>query len=342
MAGLRTHGVTVEECNVPLDVDTAARVEALRRPWRLVPLAGRLLAAWVRLWRLARRLEAPDAVLVGYVGVVDVHLARRRWPQARLVLDHLAFVGGIARDRALGGGAMRRLLDRIDVAAMRRADVVVVDTEEHLALMPADLRSRGVVVPVGATDPWFTTSPPDDDDGTLRVVFFGLYTPLQGAPTVGAAIARCGPEVSFTMIGHGQDLAATIAAAGGRPGVEWREWVEPERLPALVADHDVCLGIFGTGEKARRVVPNKVYQGAAAGCAVVTSETEPQQRMLGDAAVFVPPGDSVALAATLERLATDRAALDEMRRRSRTHADRAFRPGAVVTPLLDALGRPRR
>ena len=42
-------------------------------------------------------------------------------------------------------------------------------------------------------------------------------------------------------------------------------------LPALVAGHDVCLGIFGTGDKALRVVPNKVFQGAAAGCAIVTS-----------------------------------------------------------------------
>ena len=70
-------------------------------------------------------------------------------------------------------------------------------------------------------------------------------------------------------------------------------------LPALVAGHDVCLGIFGTGDKALRVVPNKVFQGAAAGCAIVTSDTAPQRRALGDAAVLVPPGDPEALAAAL-------------------------------------------
>lgn len=341
LAGLRAHGVTVEECNVPLDVDTAARVETLRRPWRLVPLAGKLIAAWVRLWRRARRVEPPDAVLVGYLGVLDVHLARRCWPQATLVLDHLASVGGIARDRALGRPAMRRLLDRIDVAGMRRADIVVVDTGEHLALMPAALQPRGVVVPVGAPDAWFGTAGDAVHDGAMRVVFFGLYTPLQGAPTVGEAIARCGPAVAFTMIGHGQDLAATRAAAGGRAGVEWREWVAPELLPRLVAGHDVCLGIFGTGEKAQLVVPNKVYQGAAAGCAIVTSDTGPQRTVLEDAAVFVPPGDPAALAQALERLAADRAILAEMRRRSRVHADRAFRPAAVVTALVGALARLR-
>ena len=62
-------------------------------------------------------------------------------------------------------------------------------------------------------------------------------------------------------------------------------------LPALVAGHDVCLGIFGSAAKAARVVPNKVFQGAAAGCALVTSDTPPQRRVLDGAAVLVPPGD---------------------------------------------------
>ena len=86
-----------------------------------------------------------------------------------------------------------------------------------------------------------------------------------------------------------------VRAAGG-DGVDWLDWVAPADLPALVADHDVCLGIFGRGDKALRVVPNKVFQGAASGCAVVTSDTAPQRRALGDCAVLVPPGDPEALA----------------------------------------------
>ncbi len=111
-------------------------------------------------------------------------------------------------------------------------------------------------------------------------------------------------------------------------------------LPALVASHDVCLGIFGTGDKALRVVPNKVFQGAAAGCAVITSDTAPQRRVLGDAAVLVPPGDSEALADALLRLANDRETLLKLRHSARELASTRFTPEQVVAPLTDRLVPP--
>ena len=105
-----------------------------------------------------------------------------------------------------------------------------------------------------------------------------------------------------------------------------------------MAEHDVCLGIFGTGDKALRVVPNKVYQGAAAGCAVITSDTAPQRRVLGDAAVLVPPGDAGALAAALLRLADDRGALLKLRHAARQLAAERFTPEQIVEPLVPRLG----
>jgi glycosyltransferase involved in cell wall biosynthesis len=110
-------------------------------------------------------------------------------------------------------------------------------------------------------------------------------------------------------------------------------------LPALVARHDVCLGIFGTGNKALRVVPNKVFQGAAAGCAIVTSDTPPQRRVLDGAAVLVPPGDPAALAAALRELAADPAALAAARQRSRELAASQFAPAQIVAPLEARLAR---
>ena len=46
-----------------------------------------------------------------------------------------------AKDRRIaGGGLKQRLLVLIDAAALRAADVVVVDTEEHLDIVPERLR----------------------------------------------------------------------------------------------------------------------------------------------------------------------------------------------------------
>jgi glycosyltransferase involved in cell wall biosynthesis len=263
-----------------------------------------------------------------------------------IVLDHLISAAGTAKDRRIAGGGLKtRLLTRIDSSALRAADIVVVDTEEHLETVPDKYRAKAVVVHVGAPAPWFESAqheaavePSADPGGPPRVFFEGRSTPLQGTPVIGEALGRiAGAPVEVTMIGRGQDEAETKRLAAANQSVRWLDWVPAAELPALVAAHDVCLGIFGTGDKALRVVPNKVFQGAAAGCAVVTSDTAPQRRVLGDAAVLVPPGDPAALADALLRLAEDREALLKLRHAARQLAAERFTPEQVVGPLTDRL-----
>ena len=52
--GFAALGDQVEECNVPLALDTAWRVRILQRPWLLPVLAYRLCSAWARLLARAR------------------------------------------------------------------------------------------------------------------------------------------------------------------------------------------------------------------------------------------------------------------------------------------------
>lgn len=344
--GLRERGIEVREIAEPLGLDTARRVELLRKPWLLPVLAARLGRRWLTLAGRARRLgrdERPTHVLVGYLGHFDVLLARVLFPSATIVLDHLIFAAGTARDRGVRGGVRTVLLSGLDRLAIAAANVVVVDTAEHAAQVPARRQADAVVVPVGATQAWFdagarATTASASRSGVLTVVFFGLFTPLQGAPVIAAALRlldQRGVRVRATLVGSGQDAAAVRSILAGVE-VTWHDWVEAADLPDLVAAHDVCLGIFGTTSKALAVVPNKVYQGAAAGCAVVTSDTGPQRRAFGDGATFVPPGDATALAGAIEALA-DRAVLARARAAGSAAAQR-FTAGAVVAPLVEALG----
>ncbi|TDN45675.1 glycosyltransferase involved in cell wall biosynthesis [Curtobacterium flaccumfaciens] len=342
--GLRERGHQVAEANVPLGLSTRDRVAMLGARSGALQMAGRLASSWSRLVGKAlraRRSGRPDAVLVGYMGHFDVWLARALFPRTTIALDHLVFAATTAQDRGVGdAGLKQRLLRFLDASALRIADVVVVDTEEHRDLVPERLRSKAVVVPVGAQESWYdaAASGSIDTDGPLRVVFYGLFTPLQGAETIGAAIGLLPSDgsVTVTMVGSGQDLDASRAAAEGGAPTEWIPWVDAAELPALVASHDVGIGIMGTTPKALKVVPNKVYQCAAAGLAVVTSDTAPQRRTFGDAVTAVPAGDAAALAAAVRALAADRALLAERRTAAAQAAER-FRPAAAVAPLDDRL-----
>lgn len=332
--GLRDRGYDVTEVNEPLELSTAQRVATLRQPWRLPVLVGRLARSWRRLVRGAREHPRPDAVLVGFLGHFDVLLARVAFRSVPIVLDLLVSAEETALDRGVTNGALLRALRWLDRVAIRAADLVVVDTDEHRALVGPGRQADTVVVPVGAPHLWFvdpspTTTPP------LRVVFFGLFTPLQGAPVVGAALRLVADQpIEITMIGRGQDYDQTVAAAGPGARVTWVDWVPPDELPSAVATHDVCLGIFGTGPKALSVVPNKVFQGMAAGLAIVTSDTSPQRRLLGEAAIFVPPGDAEALATALRALADDPERLTQLRQAAADCARATMTP-AVAAEALD-------
>lgn len=369
LAGLRAHGHVVRERVHPLGLSTADRVAMLRQPWRLPALAARLAHRWARLAADSADFRGgalPDAIVVGYLGHFDVLLARALYPRRvgalspTIVLDHLVFAAGTASDRGAAEGLRTRALRRLDLLALRAADIIVLDTQEHadaVAKLAPEVEPRCVVAPVGASPEWFVAgargsanrgaSPPGH---ALRVVFYGLFTPLQGAPVIAHALRELGDRgvlAEVMLIGGGQDEAEVREILGASPGagetaldgvrVRLVPWVDAAELPGVVAAHDVCLGIVGTTDKARNVVPNKVYQGAAAGCAVVTSDTAPQRRALGDAAIRVPPGDPIALAEALELLAHDRELTSRVRARCAALAGRSFTPAAVTAPLDRAL-----
>jgi glycosyltransferase involved in cell wall biosynthesis len=338
--GFAALGDDVLECNMPLRLDTAGRVKMLSRPWLVPLLAVKLAATWLRLIARSRRFRGVDLVVVGYMGHFDVHLARLLWPRTPVALDHLVSARDTALDRRVSSRWLVRLLDWLDRAAVNVAHLPCVDTAEHRDRVSARARDRSVVVPVGAPSEWFYP-PMRTASERVRVVFFGSFTPLQGAPVIGEALRLLAGDdrFAFTVVGRGQDYEETRAAAGAAD-VEWIDWVEPELLPYLVACHDVCLGIFGTGPKALRVVPNKVFQGAAAGAAIVTSDTPPQRQELGEAAAYVPAGDASALADELRRLAADRERLWELRAAAYGRANERFHPAAVIEPLNACLPAP--
>ncbi|MCP3855431.1 MAG: glycosyltransferase family 4 protein [Actinomycetia bacterium] len=331
---LSAAGHSVIRCNEPLDISTAEKLAAVHRPWKALPLIVRGVKRWIELVHRSRELgrHTPDVVLVGYLGLFDVHLARLCF-RAPVILDHMAPAAGTATDRGL---PFHRILSLIDRMALRAATLTVLDTSDGRPEEPGT-----EVVRVGAPWRWFVEPRPEGaPTEPLSVCFFGLFTPLQGTEVIGGAIQLLGdrPDITWTLIGSGQDRPPMEEAIRGIDQVTWIDWVPAEDLPDVVASHDVCLGIFGTTAKGLRVVPNKVFQGAAAGCAVVTSATDNQQTALQGAGVLVPPGDAGALAEAIAELADDRELLAERKGAARARAEAAFSPRALSERMDHLVG----
>ena len=266
--------------------------------------ALRLVRAQARLRR--RKPGRWDAIIVGYPGHADLGAARRAARGAPVVFNPLVslwdtFVEDRRRFRPDSPAA--RALRALDRRALRAADLVVADTEANADFL-ADLggipRERVAVCLVGAEEHVFQ---PGWTGGGLPL-FVGKLIPLHGLETILAA------GRPLRVVGSGQ-LQPLLQA---RPaGIDWVPWVEYERLPAELHRAACALGIFGTSEKAARVVPNKVFQALACGTPVVTADTPAARELLvdGESAVLVPAGDPAALADAIDRL-RDRGAAERV------------------------------
>jgi len=254
---------------------------------------------------LLRTLDGDfDALVVGYPGHFDLPAARRAAKGRPIVLNPLVSLADTLvsdRGRFAEGSAAARALAAIDRAAFRLADLVVADTAAHAELF-AELGARHVEVCfVGAEERLFRPEWRQPEE--LTCLFVGKLIPLHGLETTLEA-ARRAPDLPFRVVGSGQ-LEGLL---GSRPdNVEWRPWVEYERLPDELCATGCALGIFGASRKAQRVIPNKVFQALACGAPVVTADTPAARELLtdGESALLVPPGDPDALVAALRRLAAD-------------------------------------
>ena len=296
---LRRTGVEVVEHHVGV-------WEQRRDQWRAGPgTAARLAAAELQL--LKRPSRDFDVVLVGYPGHFDL-LAARRVARGRPVvfnpLVSLADTFVSDRRRFRPGSPPARVLAAVDRHALRSADLVVADTDANTRYLAelADLsRDRLRVCFVGAEERIFR--PGWSPQKPFTCLFVGKLIPLHGIETVLAA-AREAPELAFRVIGSGQ-LEQLLQ---DRPAnVEWVHWVDYERLPEELHRAGCALGIFGTSDKAQRVIPNKAFQALACGTPLVTADTPAARELLADteSALLVPPGDPQALAQALRRLAAE-------------------------------------
>ena len=335
-AGLARCGVEVREARVPE-----------RRAWRRYP---GLAAAF------ARGVDGANVLLVPEFRHKDMPLARLLAGRRMLVFDPLVSRHDtLVEDWALHArGSWQAGWNRwIDRRALTLADLVLCDTWAHGALFETlgARRQRMARVLVGAEDEFFRIAPPGPAE-PVRIVYLGGFLPLHGIPLVLEALARLErgtkrlPPWEAVLAGRGILHASAVEFVAQRKleRVTFTGAIPYTDAPRVLAGAHIVLGAFGAGEKAGRVIPHKVYQGLAAGRAVLTGDGPGLREVFepGLHLAAVRRGDSAAIAEALGGMIEGAARREALGQAGRARALEVATPERVGESLRDAIeGRPR-
>ena len=340
IALLGSAGYDVVRCHV--DLWRGPRYEI--RNGRLISTLARAAVAYPTLvWRFLRTPRG-DVVLVLHPGWFDVIvLAPLSWLRGMPVLfdAFMSISDTVVSDRGLVApeSPMGRLLRIVDRASLRGARRVMADTPSN-ADFYADLarmsRERIGVVWVGADDEVFRPRP-HIKPASNRVLFYGTFIKLHGIEViVRAAKLLEDDDVDVKIIGTGQEQerVGELLRELHPTNVQRIDHVPFELLADEIASATICLGIFGATAKARRVVPNKVFECVAVGRPVITADTEGiRSAFTEEESAMGPPGDPEALANEIRRLLANRALREQMAVAAREHYMASFASDSLTHAL---------
>ncbi|MEN1958827.1 glycosyltransferase [Luteimonas sp. MJ246] len=316
--GLRAQGVEVIEIRADpwRGIEDKSQVKGIGR-W--LGLLARIAIAYPRLAWAYLRAPAHDWVLLGYPAIPDIFVIRLlAWMRgARVAMDwFLSAYDTIVLDRRLVGPRhpLAWLVYAAEWVAVRLADAPFMDTAAHarrmetlFGLAPGRCGRVWVGVELAAFHPGGgrPAAATKAHDTPTRVLFYGQFIPLHGIGTIieAARILRDSP-VQWRIVGRGQEAGRIRAMLEEQPleRLAWDDWIPYPELVTAIGAADICLGIFGSSDKAASVIPNKVFQILAAGRPLISRDS-PAVRELPVAGLddvrLVPHGDAVALAAAV-------------------------------------------
>jgi glycosyltransferase involved in cell wall biosynthesis len=308
------------------------------------------------VWRAARqsrlRTLAPNlaASLVGLA-------AHRRVPPVDWVQAHFNWVAGTAADalssvRAQPFGVFphafdifdRRYVDRYTGDKLRRAALVLVESEEIRREVTARFRCEPLVQRMGIPSTDLVASP-STRPGAL-VVSVGSLSPKKGHDDLLRALARV-PGATLRILGEGPERASLVELAG-RLGVADRvELVgavpAPDVRRHLDAATAFCLASKPTPDGDRDGLPNVLIEAMGRGTPVISTTVAGIPELLGaDRGRLVAPGDVEALASAIAETIADPETARARAQAALAHVRKAYTTDVNWRVLEDRIRSARR
>jgi len=237
------------------------------------------------------------------------HSALAAWVMHRLTdlpYSITAHAHDIYVDRSM---LARKLEDASFVAVISEFNAAFLDAE-----YPAEVAGKLHVVRCGIDPAAFSAAPRVLRDGPLRVVCVASLQDYKGHSVLVAALdrlTRAGTDVVVDLVGDGElrdELEADVARRGLADRIRFVGALPSDQVAARLAAADLLvLPSIITSSGKMEGIPVALMEAAASGLPVVASRLSgiPELVLDGATGLLVEPGDDVALAEAIARLAAD-------------------------------------
>ena len=244
------------------------------------------------------------------------------------------------------------VLERLELAAYRAADAVVVVTDgfrDHIAKRGIP-ESKIVTIRNGVDlDRFSPVSEVDSktrfrlgaSDSDVLVLYIGAHGISQGITSIVEAAAQLvDTNIHIALVGEGADKQRVLDRVSelGTSNVTCLPGVPRDQVAAVLAASDICLVPLRDVPLFSAFIPSKIFEILAAGRPIVGAvRGEPAAILQEAGAIVVVPEDPAALASAIRTLAANPAQRSSMSVQGRTYVSEHFDRRMLAQRYLDLI-----
>jgi len=253
--------------------------------------------------------------------------------------------------------ALIRASEALERFLYRHADRLVVNSPGFVPYVEARGGKQVLLVPNGSDTAMFDPANSGEDfrkQHGLVGLFTAMYAGAHGMSNDLEVLLDAAhrlhdrKDIAILLLGDGKEKPSLQRRASelGLDNVYFITPLPKNRMPGALAAADACIAILKPVELYKTVYPNKVFDYMAAGRAVILAIDGVIRQVVEEAGagVAVPPGDPVALAQAISRLADEPQVRSEMGVRGRAYIEANFDRDSLadrMVSLMEAMSRSR-
>ncbi len=256
-------------------------------------IRGRSLVKLIELYRKHNKIKGEyDLMIVGYsdsrmmVPLAKIISSKKIvWDAFYSLYDSWVMDRALVREKSLKA----KYYWLLDWLSCKLSDNVLLDTDEHIKYFVKTFKidqNRFIKVLVASTADKIMMDQGPKKNKKFKIFFYGKYIPLQGIEYIirAAKILENKADLEFDILGSGQEFKniKKISKELQIKNINFINRVSYRELIGKMRRADICLGIFGKTDKAKRVIPNKIYDAIALGKPVITSNTPAIKELFED------------------------------------------------------------